>query len=203
MTKTKRIELIKSLVTQGDPLDAIIDLVVSESGAAKGTVTNDIRNLYPNGLPLLNDGDGDGGQGDGDQAANNDDELARLRAQLKERDEKLANQEAEIAGLRDATGANLKAGANPEEAKGRLLSYEVPKNETGFIHAEIEETQYSASDGKKISTPRLQKFDLRAWLQFKAQASKLGYNFVKVWHAPEGVDTTIAPMPKGNPNPTN
>lgn len=80
---------------------------------------------------------------------------------------------------------------NPELVKGRVRSYAVPKGEEGAVHAEIEQVQFDASTGRKKSVPTIQKFDPRAWDNFRRNAVKLGYTHVQVLHAPEGVDTEV------------
>lgn len=80
---------------------------------------------------------------------------------------------------------------NPETAKGRVRAYEVPKGEEGSVHAEIEQVQFDAATGRKKSVPTVQKFDPRAWDNFRRNAVKLGYTHIRVLHAPEGVDTEV------------
>lgn len=80
---------------------------------------------------------------------------------------------------------------NPELAKGRVRAYKVPAGEEGSIHAEIEQVQFDAATGRKRSVPTVQKFESRAWDHFRRNAVKLGYTYVKVLHAPEGVDIEV------------
>lgn len=80
---------------------------------------------------------------------------------------------------------------NPELVKGRVRAYKVPSGEEGAIHAEIEQVQFDAATGRKKSVPTVQKFDVRAWDNFRRNAVKLGYTHVRVLHAPEGVDTEV------------
>ena len=90
----------------------------------------------------------------------------------------------------DDTGINT-VQENPELAKGRVRSYTVPSGEEGSVHAEIEQVQFDAATGRKKSVPTVQKFDPRAWDNFRRNAVKLGYTHVQVLHAPQGVDTEV------------
>lgn len=81
--------------------------------------------------------------------------------------------------------------ANPELEKGRVKNYIVPEGEEGSVHAEIEQVQFEQSTGRKKSVPTVQKFDPRAWDNFRVNAAGLGYNYVRVLHAPKGVNTDV------------
>lgn len=93
--------------------------------------------------------------------------------------------------------------ANANLRQGRLEEYTVPGNELDIVHAEIEKVSIDARSGKKKSVPAVQKFDLRAWRLFRKNAYNLGYNHVRVLHAPasvKGDDLKIAvPQPKAEP----
>ena len=76
---------------------------------------------------------------------------------------------------------------NSELAKGRVISYEVPPDELNSIHAEIEQVAFrsgGASAGTKTSSPFIQKFDPRAWANFRNSARALGWSHVRVLYAP-------------------
>lgn len=74
---------------------------------------------------------------------------------------------------------------NPQLAKGRVTEYTVPTNEEDIVHVEIEKTSFaSRGKGSKNSVPSVQKFDQRAWLQFRKNAHSLGYDHVRVLYAP-------------------
>jgi len=91
---------------------------------------------------------------------------------------------------------------NKELAKGRITEYSVPPGEEDAIHVEIEKTEFS-SVGKKKSVPTVQKFDQRAWLNFRKHCSGLGYNHVRIIYAPEEIAPeflAIVPLNTENPN---
>ncbi len=74
---------------------------------------------------------------------------------------------------------------NKQLAKGRVTEYTVPTNEEDIVHVEIEKTSFaSRGKGGKKSIPTVQKFDKRAWLQFRKNAHSLGYDHVRVLYAP-------------------
>ena len=83
---------------------------------------------------------------------------------------------------------------NPELEKGRVKKYVVPAGEEGAVHAEIEQVQFETGTGRKKSVPTVQKFDPRAWNNFREACRSLGYTYVKVLHAPEGTPTEIAEL---------
>lgn len=81
--------------------------------------------------------------------------------------------------------------ANAEIAKGRVTEYEVPEKEReDTVHVELETVQMNA-DFEKTSKPYIQKFDTRAWNNFRQQAKKLGINHVRVLYAPKGVNVEV------------
>lgn len=86
---------------------------------------------------------------------------------------------------------SAKEKSNAELAKGRVTEYEVPANELDIVHVELEQTELDRSSGDKKSKPYVQKFDDRAWNQFRANAKKLGYNHVRVLYAPEGTNVEV------------
>lgn len=77
---------------------------------------------------------------------------------------------------------------NEEIRKGRIeKEYKVPANELNHVHAELEQVQMN-TDFEKTSKPTVQKFDLRAWDNFRKNVIQLGYNHCKVLYAPEGTN---------------
>jgi len=94
----------------------------------------------------------------------------------------------------EAKVVEFESTGNPEMDKGRVTSYTVPEGEENIVHAEIEKVSFArsgATAGRKTSRPTVQKFDIRAWNNFRKNARNLGYSYVKVLHAPEGVDTSV------------
>lgn len=83
---------------------------------------------------------------------------------------------------------------NPELEKGRVKKYIVPEGEEGAVHAEIEQVQFETGTGRKKSVPTVQKFDPRAWNNFREACRSLGYTYVKVLHAPAGTPTEIVEL---------
>lgn len=62
-------------------------------------------------------------------------------------------------------------------------NYIVPDNERGIWHAVIEVRQFDAQTGKRLSQPRVQKFDDNAWRMCREQLRLQGYT-VTILHDP-------------------
>jgi hypothetical protein len=61
--------------------------------------------------------------------------------------------------------------------------YQVPQREELLFHVEIEIRQFSPVTGKKISTPRIQKFGMKAWEGIKKELEKQSYT-IEILHDP-------------------
>ena len=62
-------------------------------------------------------------------------------------------------------------------------TYEVPEGEEGVFHAKIEIKSFDARTGKKQSTPRIQKFDYKAFKALQARLKNQGYD-IEILHNP-------------------
>lgn len=82
--------------------------------------------------------------------------------------------------------------SNKEIFRGRLTTYEFKEAEKDLVHVELEKMNFDSATGKKKSNPFVQMYDVKAWSNFRKNALKLGFTHVRVLHAPEGVDTSIA-----------
>jgi len=80
---------------------------------------------------------------------------------------------------------------NKNLREGRVEEYEVKANELDFIHAEIEQVYIDQASGKKKSKPNVHKWTKGSWENFRTTARMLGYNHVRVLHAPDGVSIEI------------
>jgi len=122
---------------------------------------------------------------------------AKEKKEFKAAQEKLATEQAAVKNQKEELQANIvevkmteQEEGNVEIRKGRVTEYEVPAAELGHVHVELEQVQID-SGFKKKSKPFVQKFDLRAWDNFRKNVVKLGYNHCKVLFAPEGVNIEI------------
>lgn len=89
---------------------------------------------------------------------------------------------------------------NAEMEKGRLKEYTVPEEEmTETVHVELEKVAFDRLEGVKNSKPYVQKFDIRSWNNFRKNARNLGFKYVRVLYAPDGVDTTVVEREKPKP----
>lgn len=81
--------------------------------------------------------------------------------------------------------------SNPVLKAGRVEAYEVDEKELDFVHVELEKVEFERGTGKKKSKPFVQKFDPRAWNNFRGEAKKLGFTHVRVLYAPEGTNLEV------------
>lgn len=96
--------------------------------------------------------------------------------------------------LREDDVLTFEPTGNEEMDKGRVTEYAVPEDEDTLVHAEIEKVSFNRTGseaGVKTSKPSVVKFDVRAWNNFKKNAHNLGYSYVRVLYAPEGVDIEV------------
>lgn len=178
MSKSERRDLIDKLIADGEmSVDEVIAQVAQESGVQAATVRKDIGEMYPD---LLN--------ADTTDADTSSDVKEKVSEALKGTDFSVAT-EKETAKV-----VEIASTGNPEMDKGRVKSYEVPDGEEGIVHVELEKVSFArsgANAGRKTSKPKVQKFDVRAWNNFRKNARNLGFSYVKVLHAPEGVATDV------------
>lgn len=85
-------------------------------------------------------------------------------------------------------------GENTEQKKGRLKEYTVKVAEKHLVHVEHESMSFKK--GTKTSKPFVQMYETRTWLNQRKELTRMGYDYNRVLHAPEGVDKTISPKPK-------
>lgn len=96
--------------------------------------------------------------------------------------------------------------ANPELAKNRRKEYFVPANELDSFHIEQEQVRFASvgeNAGQKISPCYVQKYDARAWENFRKMARSLGWSHVRVLWAPKGTPVAsleVLELKKTNPN---
>lgn len=74
-------------------------------------------------------------------------------------------------------------------SRGRLKEYTVPADELDSVHVELEKEELKGLE--KTSKPYVQKFDLRAFDNFRKNGRMLGFSHIRVLYAPEGVNTKI------------
>lgn len=89
--------------------------------------------------------------------------------------------------------------SNAELAKGRVTEYEVPGKELHLVHVELEQTDFGV-EGEKVSKPFVQKFEERAWLQFRKVGIGLGYKHCRVLHAPANIKGDNLTLAKVGPH---
>jgi len=92
---------------------------------------------------------------------------------------------------------------NKQLSKGRLTSYVVPEKEEGHVHVELEKVNINSATFQKESKPYVQKFDVRAWNNFRQNAIKIGFNHVRVLFAPEGTNIEIVDPVKAETKEVN
>ena len=173
MNKTERRELITQLVNDGEDHEDIIREVVAKSGVQESTIVKDMVDIYPDGLPK-----------------NAETQPASDIVVEASADDQ---QKASTQIVERIVERIVYVEAIPETDNGRIspADYEVPKGEEHIVHVEIERTSFNPNTGKKKSVPKVQKFDDRAWLNFKKHAKQQGFIHVRVLHAPDDVDTTV------------
>jgi hypothetical protein len=64
-------------------------------------------------------------------------------------------------------------------------NYIVPKGEEGTYHCRIEQTQFNPRNGKRVSRPRIQKFDAKMYPSILRNLKLQGWD-VEVLHDPTG-----------------
>jgi len=114
--------------------------------------------------------------------------MAKAKLQAKKEPE---FQEEELQDLTVKIELTESEKDNKELAKGRRTEYVVPKLELEHVHVELEKVNIDSATFKKESTPYVQIFDPRSWNQFRNQALKLGFNHVRVLHAPAKTNLEI------------
>lgn len=175
LTKEQRRARITELV--GDVAltrEEIVEKVVEESGVTEKTVNADVDEMYPDGLPDIT-GEDDEEDGDG----------------VKEEDDKTGESSTPVGDSLIAV-PKTRADFVPEVEIGRIKpeDYTVPEGEEGIVHVQAERTNFNAVTGKKKSLPEIIKVNSRQWPLWKTQIVGLGYSWMVVLHAPEGVDVS-------------
>ena len=85
--------------------------------------------------------------------------------------------------------------ANEELTKGRVSSYKLKETEANYVHVELERVVFAGPE--KVSRPIVDIYDLRTWNSLRFRLPLMGFNHIKIIHAPKGVDTkTTKPAPK-------
>lgn len=74
---------------------------------------------------------------------------------------------------------------HPQLIIGRKTSYDVPENELGVIHAEVEQVDFSRK-GRKKTRPKIIKVDPVMWKRILGALPGQGYSYIcTLWIPPE------------------
>jgi hypothetical protein len=168
MSKKQNLEVVKDLYEAGlYTEEEIVDMCVDRMGVQENTVRGYVAELKESGQikvdKVIKDDQGD--------------EEKKVIAGVKP-DEKSVLQK-----LLDNDVDAMVRGFNKDE-----IEYEVPEGEEKDVHVLQEVVTYDQElPPNKVSKPRIQKYNPKAWRNFARYAGSMGMIIHKVLHLPEGV----------------